>query len=59
MVGLAVLVVHGGLFVAPMLLWALVHVPILTYLRYYALLVLDDIEESFDLIPEQREAIRG
>lgn len=29
---------------------ALVQVPILTYLRYYALLVLGDIEPEFDIV---------
>lgn len=29
---------------------ALVQVPVLTYLRYYALLVLGDIEPEFDLV---------
>ena len=36
-----------------------VQVPVLAYLRYYALLVLGDVEESLDLIPEQRAAIRA
>ncbi|MFD1600077.1 DUF7544 domain-containing protein [Halobellus rarus] len=44
---IAVIVV--GLFVA---------VPVQTYLRYYALLVLGDTEAAFDLIPERRAAIR-
>ncbi len=37
---------------------AVVQVPVQTYLRYYALLVLGDIEPPFDLIPDQRAAIR-
>jgi MFS family permease len=37
---------------------ALIQVPIKTYLRYYALLVLGDTESDFDLIPEQRAAVR-
>jgi hypothetical protein len=57
-VGFAVLVGLAVLFLAVLIvLWALVQVPIVTYLRYYALLVLGDIEESFDIIPEQRAAI--
>ncbi|MFW5950394.1 MAG: DUF7544 domain-containing protein [archaeon] len=39
------------------MVFGLVQVPIVTYLRYYALLVLGDIEESFDIIPEQWAAI--
>jgi hypothetical protein len=57
-VGFAVLIGLAVLFVAVMIvLSALVQVPIVTYLRYYALLVLGEIEESFDIIPEQRAAI--
>lgn len=41
-----------------LVLAALIQVPIQTYLRYYALLVLGDIDEELDLIPEQRETIR-
>lgn len=37
---------------------ALVQVPVQTYLRYYALLVLGDVEYGLDLIPDQRAAIR-
>lgn len=47
------------LFVLIMLVvWALVQVPVVAYLRYYALLVLGDIESEFDIIPDQREAVR-
>jgi hypothetical protein len=31
---------------------------VLTYLRYYALLVLGDTNDTFDLIPERRAAVR-
>lgn len=37
---------------------AVVQVPVQTYLRYWALLVLGDVEPELDLIPEQRAAIR-
>ncbi|SDC20480.1 hypothetical protein [Natrinema hispanicum] len=37
----------------------LVQVPIVTYLRYYALLVLGDTNADLDLIPDQRAAVRG
>ncbi|MFB6135053.1 MAG: hypothetical protein ABEJ55_08705 [Halanaeroarchaeum sp.] len=35
-----------------------VQVPIQTYLRYWALLVLGDVDADLDLIPDQRAAIR-
>ncbi|GAA0204696.1 DUF7544 domain-containing protein [Halobaculum roseum] len=38
---------------------ALVQVPLVVYLRYYALLVLGDIEESLDLIADRRAAVRA
>jgi hypothetical protein len=37
---------------------AVVQVPVQTYLRYYALLVLGDVEPSFDLVPDRRAAVR-
>jgi len=37
----------------------LIQVPIVTYLRYYALLVLGDTDTDLDLIPDQRAAVRG
>ncbi|MFC6793273.1 hypothetical protein ACFQFH_01750 [Halobaculum halobium] len=37
---------------------ALVQVPIVVYLRYYALFVLGDIEGSLDLITDRRAAVR-
>lgn len=40
------------------LVGALVQVPLQTYLRYWALLILGDVDEELDLIPEQRAAIR-
>ncbi|GAB7089814.1 hypothetical protein JCM18237_00850 [Halorubrum luteum] len=50
-VGIAVLIALALLFGLVMLVvWALAQVPVVTYLRYYALLVLGDIEESFDLV---------
>lgn len=51
------------LFVLSMLVaFAYINVPFQTYLWYYSLLVLGDIDEELDLIPEQRaaaEADRG
>jgi hypothetical protein len=54
LIGLAV-----ALFVVAVIVIGLVvAVPIQTYLRYYALLVLGDTEAAFDLIPERRAAVR-
>ena len=38
---------------------ALVQVPVVTYFRYYALLVLGDTDDDLDLIPERRRAVRA
>jgi hypothetical protein len=38
---------------------ALVQVPVVTYFRYYALLVLGDTDADLDLIPERRRRIRA
>ena len=38
---------------------AVVQVPVVVYLRYYALLVLGDVEESVDLIADRRAAVRA
>jgi hypothetical protein len=58
--GIVVLVLVGILFVlAIFAVIALVEVPVQTYLRYYALLVLGDVEAEFDLIPDQRAAVRN
>jgi hypothetical protein len=55
--GLVIIGVLTAIFVvAVIVLTALVQVPILAYLRYYALLVLGDIEPEFDLIPDRRPA---
>lgn len=56
--GLVVVGVLAVIFVVAMLVvTALVQVPILTYLRYYALLVLGDIEPEFDLVADRRPAV--
>jgi hypothetical protein len=58
-VGIAVLVVVGLSFaLAVLATFALAQVPVVTYLRYYSLLVLGDIEPDLDLIPDQRAAVR-
>lgn len=58
-VGIALLVLVVMLFGLVLLaVAALVQVPVQTYLRYYALLVLGDVRSEFDLIPGQRAAVR-
>lgn len=59
-IGLVGLAVFGGVFGIFMLAAsAFVQVPVQTFLRYYALLVLGDIEPEQDLIPERRSAARA
>lgn len=58
--GWAVIVVAVVLFgLAVVALVLLVSVPLQSFLRYYALFVLGDTNEAFDLIPERRRAVRG
>jgi hypothetical protein len=58
-VGLVALVGVGLVYVlAVLVVGALVQVPVKSYLRYYALLVLGDVDDDLDLIPEQRAAVR-
>lgn len=53
--GLAILAGIALLFVAvALVLAALVQVPILAFLRYYALLVLGDVEPALDLVADRR-----
>ena len=47
------------LFVLILLVGALVQVPVQSYLRYWALLILGDVEADLDLIPERRAEIRS
>ncbi len=57
--GGAVIAIAVALFLlAVIVLSLLVAVPVQTYLRYYALLVLGDTETEFDLVAERRRAIR-
>lgn len=57
--GWALLLVAGLLFVLALVVLSLsVSIPVQTFLRYYALLVLGDTNSAFDLIPERRQAIR-
>ncbi len=58
-VGVGVLVLTGLLFaLAAVVVAALVMAPVQSYLRYYALLVLGDVDAEFDVVPEQRAAVR-
>lgn len=54
-VGVAALLFVLGMIV----LFLFVSVPVQTFLRYYALFVLGDTNEAFDLIPERRREVRG
>ncbi|PSP78412.1 hypothetical protein BRC81_07655 [Halobacteriales archaeon QS_1_68_20] len=57
--GIALLVVVGVLWLLSVIaLFAFVQVPVVTFLRYYSLFLLGDTEESLDLIPERRAAVR-
>ncbi|MFC6973853.1 hypothetical protein ACFQL1_02900 [Halomicroarcula sp. GCM10025709] len=57
--GIGVLVLVGLLFgLSVLVVAALVQVPIVAYLRYYALFVLGDIDPELDLIPDRRAAVR-
>lgn len=55
---LALLIGVPAAFVA-LLAWAMVQVPVQTYLRHWALLVLGDVEPELDLISDRRAEIRG
>lgn len=58
--GVAFLVVVGALFLlAVIALFAFVQVPIVTFMRYYSLFLLGDTEETLDLVPERRAAVRS
>lgn len=58
--GLLSIGILAALFVAALVvIWALAQVPVVTYLRYYALLVLGDIDSSFDVIPERRQTLEA
>jgi hypothetical protein len=58
-VGWAVVALAAVLFVLSLVVVAaVVQVPVKVYLRYYALLVLGDIEAEFDLVPDRRAAVR-
>jgi hypothetical protein len=54
---LGLTVVVGGLVALAVL--ALAQVPVVTYLRYYALFVLGDVDPELDLVAERRATVRG
>ncbi|MFB6184015.1 MAG: hypothetical protein ABEI96_05615 [Haloarculaceae archaeon] len=57
--GIGLLVIVGVLYVlAIFVVAALAQVPVQTYLRYYALLVLGDVDSDLDLIPDLRTNVR-
>lgn len=57
--GVGVLAVVGLLFgLSVLVAVALAQVPVVTYLRYYAMLVLGDVDPELDLVGERRVAIR-
>ncbi|QFU83256.1 DUF7544 domain-containing protein [Natronorubrum aibiense] len=59
-IGLYLAIPVGLLALASVVLFiSLVWMPIATYFRYYALLVLGDTNADFDLIPDQRAAVRS
>ncbi|WP_280536436.1 hypothetical protein [Halopenitus sp. POP-27] len=59
-VGGAILAVLVVVYLAAVfVVWLLAQAAIVTYLRYYALFVLGDVEPSLDLIPNQRAAVRN
>lgn len=59
-VALAIIVVVGLAYLVVLTAAvAVAFVPVQTYLRYHALLVLGDSDQTFDLIPELRREIRG
>lgn len=58
--GWVVIGVVGLLFLLALVVAvAVIQAPVKTYLRYYALLVLGDVESDLDLIPAQRADVRG
>lgn len=58
--GIGVLAVVGLLFdLSVLAVTALAQAPVVAYLRYYALLVLGDVDDELDLIPERRAAVRA
>lgn len=60
LLGVVLMFVAGVAFVLAMLVaFALAQVPVAAFLRYYALLILGDVEPDLDLIPDRRAAVRA
>ncbi|AWB27389.1 DUF7544 domain-containing protein [Halococcoides cellulosivorans] len=58
--GLVAIVVLVALYVIALVVTGLlINTPLETYRRYFALLVLGDIDDEFDIIPDRRPAIEG
>ena len=58
--GYVLLFIAGTLWVLSLFVFfAFVQVPIVTFLRYYSLLLLGDTESTLDLIPDRRSEIRS
>lgn len=59
LLGIAVGVLTGLLFLAAGIgLIGFIKAPLVTYVRYFNVFVLGDLDDSLDLIPEQRSAVR-
>jgi hypothetical protein len=59
-VGAGVVVATGVAYgLAVVVAAALLKAPLVVFVRYYALFVLGDVEEAFDLVPLTREAVRA
>jgi hypothetical protein len=56
---LGIAVVALAAFLLVLCLAAVVRVPVVTYLRYYALFLLGDTDRELDLVPERRRAVRA
>jgi len=59
-VGVLLLLVASAIYLTALLaVVAIVQVPILSFIRYYAMLVLGDIDPALDPIPDVRDSIRA
>jgi len=58
--GIGMLALVGAAYaLAALAIVAVVQVPVQTYLRYYALLFLGDVDPALDAVPDQRARVRG
>lgn len=59
-IGIAVVVAAAVLFgLVLAIVLVVAQAPVVAFLRYYALLVLGDVDAALDLVPDQRRAARG